>query len=227
MVVYATFEIKISGNGSRKKVFAVLGLYGCFGPNSGMKKIWGALVIILNSHMFLAAQPGSSLPARVDSILQITGRLDYEKIMDYTYPRLFTIVSRAEMISAVRQSFETEEYSAGIDSLKLLKIHPVFTVSNASYAKVTHSMVMRMKFKEGIDSSSAPDIIALLEPEFGKGNVRFENSSGSFVIKMLSDLIAIKDEYAKEWSFVNFEKDSPLIGLLFSKEVIEKLDQLK
>lgn len=36
-------------------------------------------------------------------------------------------------------------------------------------------------------------------------------------------MVAIKDEYAKEWSFVELKEDDPMTEKLFTKELLAKL----
>ncbi len=59
--------------------------------------------------------------------------------------------------------------------------------------------------------------------QFGKENIRFSRAEGVLHVNMLSYLVAIKDEFANEWSFVNYDEESSIVPMLFSKEVVEKL----
>jgi ATP-dependent Zn protease len=70
-------------------------------------------------------------------------------------------------------------------------------------------------------------MIQQMEQGFGSGNVRFDNATNSFIAKMVAEMIAIKDEFAKNWCFVNNDEENNLADLLFSKEVNEKLHTYK
>jgi hypothetical protein len=88
-------------------------------------------------------------------------------------------------------------------------------------------MLMRMKFKEKLDPADVAEMLPEMEEDFGKGNIRFDAVNNTMVINSNSELVAIKDEYAKEWCFVNYEAESELTAVLFSNEVIEKLKEYK
>lgn len=192
-----------------------------------MRKLAFSLLLFL----FLAskglAQTDSILKQRIDSVLIVTKEMNFEKILDFTYPKLFTIVTREQMKEALKSSFETEDFSATLDSLNLVSVLPVFTIKNGQYAKIKHTMLMRMKFKEEMDSTDSEMMIPLMEEEFGKGNVRFDKLTNTIITFMNSEMVAIKDEFSPEWSFVNYDEESSIVNLVFSKEVIEKLKEYK
>jgi hypothetical protein len=88
-------------------------------------------------------------------------------------------------------------------------------------------MLMRMKFRETLDSADLETILPQMEAGFGKGNLRFDKPGNTLVIFILSEMVAIKDEYATEWCFVNYGEEDNVAKLLFSREVIEKLREYK
>jgi hypothetical protein len=197
-----------------------------------MKKILTCVLFHLLLVSVSLAQTDKRLMERLDSVLMVTQKSDFEGILDFTYPKLFTIVPRAEMLKALKGSLEAEEFSTTVDSVKISKVYPVFTVAGASYAKIEHTMLMLMKFKETLDTADAEGggyMLKMMAAQFGEQNVRFDKAVNTIRIFMLSDMVAIKDDYAKEWSFVNFDDDenSAMASLLFSAEVLEKLKTFK
>jgi hypothetical protein len=192
-----------------------------------MRKLLFLLVLPLFIVFSSQAQPDTRLQQRLDSMLMVTRDMNLEKILDYTYPKLFTIVKREQMKEALKNSFETEDFSTTLDSIKLVSVLPVFTTKDGQYAKIKHTMLMRMKFKEEMDSTDSDMMIPLMEEEFGKGNVRFDKVTNTIIVFMNSEMVAIKDEFSPEWSFVNYDDESSMVTLLFSKEVIEKMNEYK
>jgi hypothetical protein len=174
-------------------------------------------------------QTDQRLMERLDSVLMATQKSDFNAVLDFTYPKLFTIVPRSEMLKALKDAFETEEFSTTVDSLKLTKVYPVFVIAGASFTKVQHSMLMLMKFKEPLDSAASELMLQAMGTQFGEKNVRFDKGANTIRVFMLSDLVAVKDAHSPEWSFVNFDpdEDSPIASLLFSAEVLEKLKAIK
>jgi hypothetical protein len=173
------------------------------------------------------AQQDARLLARLDSMMLVTQEMNLEKILDYTYPKLFTIATREQMADAMKSSFETEDFKTTLDSLKIGKVHPVFSTKEGKYAKISHTMLMRMHFTETIEEEQSKAVIPAMEKEFGIGKVRFDKEKNTIIISLNSEMVAIQDEYAAEWCFVNYNEEDSLVNLLFSKEVIEKLKEYK
>ena len=192
-----------------------------------MKKFLLLPLYLLFLTVNLYAQQDARLIERIDEMLKLTQAKDIDKIMDYTYPKVFTIASREQITKALNESFETDEFSISLDSVKVKTIFPVLTINDARYVKISHSMIMRMKYKTVIDSAGSVTFIQLLEPKFGKGNIRFDQQDNTFHIFILAYLLAIKDEISKDWSFVNYDEEDGMVSLLFSTEVIEKLKVYK
>jgi hypothetical protein len=185
------------------------------------------LALLVSLTIISWSQENKELMARVEAMLRVTGEKDLQKILDFTYPKVFTFATREQMTEALEASFDTEEFSSSFDSIKIQTVFPVFSLQNGQYAKITHSMLMRMKFKEPMDSAGSASFVELMELRYGKGKVSFDRSTNTLTLSILSTLVAIKDEYAKEWTFVNYDATDKLAELLFSKEVMAKLAEYK
>jgi hypothetical protein len=211
-----------------KKIFAIPCQCGCFDEILIMKKIFTGTLFYLLLVSVSSAQTDKRLTERIDSVLLATEKSDFDDILDFTYPKLFTIVTRPQMLKALQGALDADEFTTTIDSVKLKKIYPVFTIGNSSYAKIEHTMLTLMKFKEPLDTAAAEGggfMLKMMAEQFGEQNVRFDKAANTIRLFMVSDMVAIKDEYAPEWSFVNFDDDeeSVITPLLFSKEVTDKL----
>jgi hypothetical protein len=193
------------------------------------KTLW--LLLLTFCFISVEAQHDTSLVNRLNATLQFTKVMDLEKILDYTYPKLFTIATREQMLDVLKNTFETDEYNTELDSLKIDTIFPVFTINSGSFTKVRHSMLMKMVYKEPFDTADKEGtemLVTMMEAQFGKGNVRFDPIKNSLNIFMHPDMVAIKDNLSPEWTFVNLDEDNPaILNMLFSKEVIAKLREFK
>ncbi len=192
-----------------------------------MKRIILLLFVSIITCISGHAQEDAKLIERLEAMMKVTQLQDLEKILDYTYPKLFTIATREQLKEAMKSTFESEDFSCSFDSVKVDKIFPVFSIQQAQYAKIKHTMLMRMKFKEYEDSTLENMMLPLMKVQFGDTNVKLDKENKTLVIFMNSELVAIKDEFAKEWGFVNYDEDDSMVNMLFSKEVIEKLKEYK
>ena len=178
----------------------------------------------------LVAQEDSSLVTRVNEMLAYTREKNTEKILDYTYPKLFKLVSRNQMAEALKGMYDTEEFVTELDSLFTIKIHPVFTVEGKQYSRIVHNMVMHMKFKKAVDTAGkenqADFLVELMGEKYGKENVRFDVKKNSLIIKTTPDMIGVKENTT--WYFANYDEDNQaMIDLLFSKAVQKKYQEFQ
>ncbi len=176
----------------------------------------------------------SSLEQRLAEYMKLNDDMNLDKIMDYIYPKLFTIAPRHEILKAMKDGFNNEEVKVELDSMKIDRLYPVFEMNKDSFAKITYSMVMLMNFatqKDSTDESNGGSqnefIMESMAANYGKENVSYNEKTGAIKIRQISSMVAVKDGYAKEWSFVSLKEDDPMINKLFSKEVLEKLATYK
>lgn len=194
-----------------------------------MKSIFLGLSFVFFG-IIVNAQQDTSLVSRVNEMLKLTQSKDIEKVMDYTYPKLFTIAPRETLITAMKSAYDTEEFTIEFDSVKIHTLFPVFVINDTSYVKVKHTMLMKMKYKEPYDTAdkeSREFMISLMQEKFGKGNVRFDPVANSLNIFMIPDMVGIKTK-TSIWTFANLDDDNPaMLNMLFSKQVLDKLGKFK
>ena len=194
-----------------------------------MKSIFLGLSFVFFG-IIVNAQQDTSLVIRVNEMLKLTQSKDIEKVMDYTYPKLFTIAPRETLITAMKSAYDTEEFTIEFDSVKIHTLFPVFVINDTSYVKVKHTMLMKMKYKEPYDTTdkeSREFMISLMQEKFGKGNVRFDPVANSLNIFMIPDMVGIKTK-TSIWTFANLDDDNPaMLNMLFSKQVLDKLGKFK
>lgn len=194
-----------------------------------MKKLFIAL-LLTGFGVVGNAQEDTSLVNRVNAMLSLTQVKDLEKVMDYTYPKLFTIVPKEALLTAMKGAFESDDFIIELDSVKILKIFPIFKINDTSYVKVKHTMLMKMKYNEPYDSTQKEQkefMVSLMEQKYGKGNVRFDPVANSLNIFMIPDMVGIKTKTSK-WTFANLNEDNPqMLDMLFNKQVLAKLKEYK
>ena len=194
-----------------------------------MKSIFLGLSFVFFG-IIVNAQQDTSLVSGVNEMLKLTQSKDIEKVMDYTYPKLFTIAPRETLITAMKSAYDTEEFTIEFDSVKIHTLFPVFVINDTSYVKVKHTMLMKMKYKEPYDTAdkeSREFMISLMQEKFGKGNVRFDPVANSLNIFMIPDMVGIKTK-TSIWTFANLDDDNPaMLNMLFSKQVLDKLGKFK
>ena len=194
-----------------------------------MKRLLSTLIVFcFAASVFSQTDP--SLQGRLNNFMELNKKLDFEKIMDYTYPKVFTFAPRDQMIAVMKKSFDNEQMTLGMDSLKTDSIYPVFKMQEGSYAKIKYSMLMRIQLKnEGKSEDEKKTInegmLAGAKSQYG-GKARMD-SSGTVTINMDAVMVAIKDKSSKDWTFANLKEGDEMTTKIFSKELLDKLATYK
>jgi len=188
-------------------------------------------IILLLMFAFLShageAQVDKDLKTRIDSVLMYTQAGNFERLLDFTYPKLFKIAPREQIAEAMRNATDGDDYTSSMDSVTLLKINPVFSLQGGQYAVILHSMLLKMKFKKPITDEQAVAVMDVMEDNFGRENLRFDKKNNTMVIQLRANMLAIKDSYATNWTFATYNEDDETTPLLFSRELIEKIREYK
>lgn len=168
-----------------------------------------------------------SLESRLASFMKANDNMNIEEMADYLYPKLFTIAPKADLIKSMQETFNGDEMKVELDEVKVDTLYPVFESGEGKYAKVKYSMIMRMNFINTADSTAynkemLENIMQSMAAEYGAENISLDEK-GIISIKEKSVMVAIKDEYAKEWSFVELKENDPMTDKLFTKELLAKL----
>jgi hypothetical protein len=190
-----------------------------------MKKIIVFLLFVFVT-LLVEGQKDTSLINRLNTVLGFTKLKQLDKVLDYTYPKVFNIIPRDQFSELIKGVYDTDDFSSVLDSVKLDTIFNIVKINDASYAIARHSMLMKMKYKEPITKKDADLLVPGMEEQFGEGNVRFVKATNSLHVFIISYMIAIKDELSPKWTFINFDLKNPVfVENILGKEVIAKLKE--
>ncbi len=169
----------------------------------------------------------AALTARLSSFIKANDAMELEMILDFTYPKIFTIAPREKLKEALEEGFNGEDVKVKMDSLQIQKIFPVFTIGDGTFAKIKYSFVMFMTFKESENKENQQEenefMLSMLGETYGKGNVSFDPVLKAIKIKVNSEMAAIKDEYAKEWCFMDMLNNKAMNEIMLDKKILDKL----
>ncbi len=174
--------------------------------------------------LVVEAQPDARLQLRLNNFMHANNTMNFDTVLAYTYPKLFTLVTRDEMMETLQNTFDNDQVKIGLDSLTIDSIYPVFKMQEGSYAKIRYSMKMIMRFKHKDSDSTQQEnevILAAMQSQFGKEKTSLDKN-GNIVIHLTSLMLGAKDKYAKDWCFINLKDGDPIVSQLFSKEIIDK-----
>ena len=184
------------------------------------------LLSFLSISLFSFCQD-AALTARLNSFIKANDELNFDMILDFTYPKVFTIAPREKMKEALEEGFNSEEIKMKMYSMQIQKVFPIFTMGEGTYAKVKYSFVLYMTFKTSEDEENPQEqnefMLSMLGETYGKDNVSFDPVTKAIKIRVNSEMAAIKDEYAKEWCFMDMLNNKAMNETMLDKTILDKL----
>ena len=187
-----------------------------------MKKLAFILLFITTAFISTAQTTDTQLTQRLNHYMQLNKTLDFEQLMNYMHPVLFSVAPKEAMQQAMAQAFNNDEMKISIDSLQVLTVGDDFKQGQAVYKKVDYYMGMSMVFKDNMleDESFREMIIAGMKEAMGNKQVSYDEKKKALMITGNEVMFAIKDNPKNEWLFLGYDKNPELIKAIFPKSVI-------
>ena len=194
-----------------------------------MRNLLLMMIVMFGSFGKLRAQEDTSLVGRLNIMLAYTEKMDIEKTFDYTYPHLFTLVSKEDLLQLMKNSMENEEMSIRMDSLVIDSIFPRFHFEKGEYAKIRYKMNLYFHLKDSVDESGEKiepgTMLDIYKLTFGESNVSYNPIKNEYLVRTVSEMVAIKDEISPLWTFVNLEASNPLGSMLLGDNLLKELEK--
>lgn len=197
-----------------------------FDKNQFMKKsllqIFFFLFITSNSF----SQSLDELKSNSQKIYEATTTLNYDQILDYTYPKVFTIFPRNKMREVLESTFKgTEEMR-----VKLIDVAPNFTygeiktIEKQKICQVNHNLSMELTLNESLEDDESEMMIEIFKEAMETEDITFDKEKTTFRINKVATMIAISDEFTKnQWRFLNKDKENKLMKILLNKKVLQEI----
>lgn len=188
-----------------------------------MKKF--TLTILLTLSLgFTFAQDLETLKTEAQKSYVAGANLDFEGIFETTYPKVFDIVSKDMLKASFDQMFNNDDFK-----IELVEVEPNFSfgeiqkIGEQTFCLIDHDTKMIMTFKEKMEEVEM--MTDLFKSSMQAEEVTFNEEENAFHIKVRSTLIGISDEITNHtWKFMNKDKNNQLSKMIFSDEVITKLE---
>jgi hypothetical protein len=172
------------------------------------------------------SQDLNALKAEIQKTYDATIALNYDKILDYTYPKLYKFIPRDKMKEALIATFNgTDEMK-----VKILDVDPNFnygeikTIDDQKICLVKHDLSMELTLKETLEEEDVEMMIDLLKSTMETEDITFDKEKTTFKINKIATMIAISDELTnKQWRFLNKDKENKLMAMLLNKKVVKEL----
>lgn len=191
-----------------------------------MKKfIFSFTILFITATGF--CQDLKSLEIETNKMHKATSKMNFDEILDFSYPKLYDILSREQMKEILEMTFTNEQFD-----ISFLPIDPEFNytpikkIEKKSLSVIKYNLGMVMRFNEPVDDETANIMIESLQAQGESyADVKFDKEKNTFLIKGKSTMIAIADEITEnKWKFITYDKNKRQIAeMLLSDSILNKL----
>lgn len=156
-----------------------------------------------------------------DQYRTLTLQKDFDGLMDYIYPKLFDIVSRADLVKTFEQ-LDSEDMRFDFEEMDIAAVSPVFVYEDKQYALVGYSGIMSVWMLSA--EMQEEETLAIMWTSFDSmyDSVESVKKDGipGFRVVMNKEMYAIADKGKSNWTFAENNLDQPvLMDMLFPREV--------
>ena len=156
-------------------------------------------------------------------IITYTSQMKIDKVLDMTYPQLFTVMPKAQMSAMANGALASMGVKMIYEQVPIdLKMTPIKKLSKSTIclSRYNQSMVLEVKDSRLLDMVAQAKMKDNKIEKLGTNKIRIKGSSY---------LLAIKDAYTKNtWKYLRYDDENAAAnGKILSKEIIASVAQLK
>lgn len=163
------------------------------------------------------------IKAVIDDVIVLTQNGEYSKVLDHTYPALFTLVPKETLAAQMDEIFNSTEMKISMDNFKTGEIGEIKQGETAEYTIVPYDYSMRMQYTTEEDADAMLNLTAgFLKEQFGEEKVTVLTETKTIVIENKSEMLAIRDNGTEDWKIIELKADQmQMMGMILPADVYE------
>jgi len=126
---------------------------------------------------------------------------NWNKVTQMMYPRIFEMMSKEKMLMVLEQ-MDNLGVNMTTDFKSIDKVSKVVESGNEKYCKIQYFGLIKVKLS-GLMSQGSSLIQPQFDQEFGKENVKYNETNNSFTIQAHRSMIAIADKRSDHWKYID------------------------
>jgi len=159
------------------------------------------------------------------SLVYFVNTIKYKKIdqsVDCMYPKLFTVMPKEQMTQLLNMTYNNPFMKIDVQDMKFGSIEKPALISGEYFSIANYYLTMKGNVSS-MNEDMKKKIGEMMTSKYGKANVKYNASEGSYVITAPMKVCAVSKD-KKTWKFVFADKEykSQLTKVL-PKKVLEKI----
>ena len=172
------------------------------------------------------AQTNDELRRNFHKMLVAMDKLDFETMVDFTYPQLVTLAGRESLLKEIRQPFEDPAIKLSfLADEGQPRFSEIQDIDNRKFCVIQRQTSIRIAFTESLPAEASASILQNMQRSAPMRKVTFKKSENSFYSVGPEVTIAIADELTKkQWRFLTYEPSQrPLMKQFFGEKALQQL----
>lgn len=177
----------------------------------------------------LSEQDKTDIQTRLDEYFGFTKANDYNSMMDYVYPKVFTLATREQMVE-VFNSLETMGIGLNVNDIVLNEIEPLMDDNDKQYGIANYNIDIKLDLKTPVMQSA--EVVESLKSSFkvayNATDMKYDEEAKTLSFKGFKYVLAIKNpEYDSEnWYFLEYDASNPMAAqMLLDADVLAKFKE--
>ena len=156
-----------------------------------------------------------ALKTALNAYTEATISNDVPTLIDFVYPKVFTVVPKEKMTQVLRAAYATGRMPT-IKEVKHIHIEPTKEYDTGVFSVITSNMISELKSPRPQNAKIEADMLKMLKKELARsnGSVTFNPESHTFTVNHTDQTIAINEDSGWKFAGVNQAKKYAERGLL-------------
>lgn len=193
-----------------------------------MKLIKNLLVVVFASLVWVQCSSediSDTFQKDLDAYVQYTNSSDWNSLLDMTYPKVFELSSREQMLASMQQ-MEASGMKITTTKAELKNVSELMELEGSEYMHLSYKGEIQIAIG-GILADKSGIIFSQLKDSYGEGKVKFDEVNNRFDIDAEKSMVAISNDSKKTWKYFEYnESQKAILTKLFPAEIVEKINSL-
>jgi len=172
------------------------------------------------------AQSEETLKKDAKLMYQASYNMNFETVLDLTYPKIFDLASREQLGQILRNSFQNEQFNIRLVFPEVtFKYGKTKEIEGKKAVLITYVSAMRMTFEQKFYGNEAQEMLMGLKQSLPEKKVSYEPNTNSFFIEGTDAMIAISDNHTNQsWKFITYDKvQRPMLVQMLGENLLNEL----
>lgn len=177
----------------------------------------------------LSDQDKTAINSRLAEYFEFTKANDYTSMMDYVYPKIFTLATKEQLVQ-VFNGLETMGIGLNVDDVDINKLEPLMKSGDKNFAVADYNIEIRLELKT--PSVQSAEVVESLKSTFtvsyNATDMKYDDETKMLSFSGRKYLLAVKDpEYDGEnWYFLEYDASQPMAAqMLLDSDVLAKFKE--